>query len=137
MTLTWIRSKTLYFISSICRPKTACFVTTCCDDLVTLWVKRDFTDFVFVSLKDRCACSSKDIIYASHTICARSCQLVSCLIKASIEYFVVVTSEFFDALACTDVPEACRSVNTASQAIITSEIKLATGEFGRVPIQRM
>lgn len=50
VTLTWVRTQALNFISSLGRPKPACLVTTRRDDLVALRVKRDLTNFVLVTL---------------------------------------------------------------------------------------
>ena len=88
-----------------------------------------------MALEDRRACASENIVDSGHTIRARRSQLVARLIEASVEHFVIVTAELFDALSRTDVPETRRSVNTARQAIVSCEIELAARQLGRVAIQ--
>ena len=69
MTLTRFVSKGLDAVAGLRRPNPAGLVTTGGDDFVALWVERDLTDFIFVSLKDACACPSEDVINSRHTVC--------------------------------------------------------------------
>ena len=114
VTLAWVRSETLYFISSLRGPKSACFVRAGRNDLVSLRVKRDFTNFVLVSLQNGRACAREHVVDSRHTICTRRRQLVASLVEAGVEHLVVVSTEFFNALARSDVPKTRRSINRAS-----------------------
>ena len=131
-----IRTETLYLISALRRPQSARFVRRGRDDLVSLWIKRDFTNFVLVSLQNGRACAREHVVDSRHTIRACRRQLVASLVEAGVEYLVVVSAEFFNALAGSDVPKTRRSINGASEAVVASEIELAAGELGRVPVER-
>ena len=50
VTFTWVCTQALDFITGISGPQTARLVATRRDDLVSLWIKRDFTDFILVAL---------------------------------------------------------------------------------------
>ena len=50
VTFTWVCTQALDFITGISGPQSARLVATRRDDLVSLWVKRDFTDFILVAL---------------------------------------------------------------------------------------
>ena len=72
MTLTRFVTEGLDAVAGLGRPDSASLVTTGGDDFVALWVERDFTDFVFMTLKDACASSSEDVINSRHSVCASS-----------------------------------------------------------------
>lgn len=129
VTFARVRSETLNFVSCLSRPKSACFVRTGSDDLVSLWVKRDFTNFVFVSLQYGRACAREHVVDSCHTVGTRSRQLVASLVEAGIEHFIVVSTEFFDALTGSNVPKTRCSINRASQAVVACEVELAAGEL--------
>ena len=82
-----------------------------------------------MALKNRRAGASENIVDSGHTIRARRSQLVARLIEASVEHLIIVTAELLDALTGTDIPETRCSVNTARQAIISSEIELAARQL--------
>lgn len=82
-----------------------------------------------MALKKRNAGSCEYIIYSGNAIGTSSSQLVSCAVEASVKHFIVVTAESFDTLAAANVPEFAGAVNTASKAIVTSEIKLTAREL--------
>ena len=82
-----------------------------------------------MTLEDRCAGTSEDIVDSGHAIGTCSSQLVTCLIEASVEHLIIVTAEFLNALTSTDIPETRCSVNTARQAIISSKIELAARQL--------
>ena len=50
MTLARVGSQALNLIASLCVPQSACLVAGCRDNLVTLRVELDLTDFVLVAL---------------------------------------------------------------------------------------
>ena len=77
-----------------------------------------------MTLEDRRASTSEHIVDSGHTISTCCSQLVACLIEASIEYLIVVSSELLDALTSTNIPETSCTINTARQAIVSSEIEL-------------
>ena len=88
-----------------------------------------------MTLEDRRAGASEYVVDSGHAISTRSSQLVACLIEASVEHLIVVAAELFDTLTGTDIPETRRSVNTARQAVISSEIELAARQLSRMAIQ--
>ena len=85
-----------------------------------------------MALEDGRACTSEHVVDTSASISTGGGELVSCLVKAGVENFVVVTTEFFDALASANVPKPRCPIDTAGQAIITSKVELAAGELGGV-----
>ena len=70
--LPWVGSQALDFRACLCRPDPASLVATRRDDLVSLRVKRDFTDFIFVALQDGCAGTSEYVVDACHAVGTRS-----------------------------------------------------------------
>ena len=125
VTFTRICSKALNLITGFCAPKSASLVAGGSDDLISLWVKLDFTDFVLVTLKDGGACSCEYIVDSRHAISTCCRQLITCLVEASIENFVSVTAELFNALASANILEASSSVDTSGEAVVSGEVKLA------------
>ena len=83
-----------------------------------------------MTLEDSRAGTSEDIVDSGHAICTRCSQLVACLIEASIEHFVVVSAELLNALTSTDIPKTRCTINTACQAIVSSEIELSARQLG-------
>ena len=126
MTLAGVGTEALNFVSRLCRPNSASLIATRRDHLVPLRVKRDLTDFAFVTLKDRGAGSSEHIVDASHTISACGRQLVTSAVKARVEHFISVAAELLNALSSAHVPQPCRPVYTSREAIVTCEIELST-----------
>lgn len=60
--------------------------------------------------------------------------MISSGVETGVEHFIVVPSERFDALTTGHVPQPCRPINTPRQHVVTREVELAAGEFGRVAI---
>ena len=125
MALARVGPQTLDFVTGVRRPDSACLVTARGDDLVSLRVERDLTDFILVALQDGRARASEDVVDASHAICTRRRKLVARAVKASVEHFVVVPAELLDALSRANIPQARRPVNRPGHAIVTREIELA------------
>lgn len=124
MTLARVGAEALQLRTCLSRPDTASLVVTRRDHLVALRVKTDLTDLGLVPLENGGAGSSEDIVDAGHTVGTGGGQLVACLVEAGIEHLVVVAAELFDALACAHVPKTRRPVYAASEAVVTSEVKL-------------
>jgi hypothetical protein len=70
--LPWVGSQALNFCACLRRPDTARLVATRRDYLISLRVKGDFTDFIFVALQDGCAGSSEYVVDACHAVSTRS-----------------------------------------------------------------
>lgn len=104
----------LKFITCLSRPNSARFVAACCDNLVSLGVKCDFTDLVLVPLQQGHACPSEDVVDSSHTVSTCGCQLIAGAVEAGVQDFVVVTTEGLDALSSADIPKSGGSIDTAS-----------------------
>lgn len=59
----------LQLVSRVSGPDPACLVAARCDDLVSLRIELNFTDFIFMALQKRYAGSREDIIDARQTVC--------------------------------------------------------------------
>jgi hypothetical protein len=80
-----------------------------------------------VSLQECDTGSCEHIINASTPVRARSRQFVTRAVETSVQNFVIVSSKDFDALAGSDIPKSASSIDTASQAVVASEVELTAG----------
>ena len=84
----------------------------------------------------QCDASSREhVIDASNAVSAGSCKFISGSVEAGIKYFVVVSAEGLDALTSADIPKLAGSIDRSREAIVTGEVKLATGELTRVTFE--
>ena len=77
-----------------------------------------------MALQNGRASSREDIVDSRHAIGASRRQLVSSLVEAGVEDFIVVPAELLDALARADVPKTRRSIDGPGEAIVTCEVEL-------------
>lgn len=78
-----------------------------------------------MSLQQRDARASEDIINARATIRTCRCEFVTRAVEARVKYFVIVTSEYFNALTCADIPKSASPIYATRQAVVTREVELA------------
>ena len=94
----------LLLYASVRIPNPAGLITTCCDDLVTLWIELDFRYFILVAFEKRCACSCKYIIDSCQSVCARCCKLIASIVECGVENFVIMSFECLYTLPRSNVP---------------------------------
>jgi len=90
-----------------------------------------------MTLKNGCACTSKDIVNSSYSISTRSDELISSRIEAGVKNFVGMTFKRLYALTGSYIPKLCCFVNRACYAVFSSEIKLGARKLELVAFQRM
>ena len=100
----WVCAEALNFVAGLGGPQSARLVAARRDNLVSLRVKRDFTDFILMALQNGRAGASEHVVDASHSIGTCSSQFVAGTVEAGVEDFVIVAAELFDALAGAHVP---------------------------------